>query len=63
MPEPEKPTITKPEVVALEPPTREISQIDHINKKLLTSLFKRMDEDGDISQPDNNTTEDDEWKD
>lgn len=71
MPEPGKTvsnTNANPEkALELEQPTREISQTDRINKKLLTSLFKRMDEgDSVINQmleTDNNTTEDDEWKD
>lgn len=52
----------------LEQVSREISQTDHINKKLLTSLFKRMDEGGNstlakMMEPDNNSEENDEWKD
>lgn len=66
MPEPDKTAPVNPENIP-EQPTREISQTDHLNKKLLTSLFKRMDEDGDsvLSNmlKDDNTTEDQEWED
>lgn len=66
MPEPDKTTPVNPEPVP-EQPTREISQIDHINKKLLTSLFKRMDEGGDSTLSkmleDDNKTDDKEWED
>lgn len=71
MPEPEKPvskTTANPEkALELEQPTGEITQTDRINKQLLASLFKRMDEGDSVinttSESDNNTTEDDEWKD
>lgn len=66
MPAPEKTAPVNPEQVQ-EPPPREISQTDHLNKKLLTSLFKRMDEGGDSNLSkmleDDNKTEDHEWED
>ncbi|CAK1547832.1 unnamed protein product [Leptosia nina] len=48
-------------------PVRERTQTDDLNKKLLTSLFNRMNEGGDtmlskMLEPDNKTDEDDEWK-
>lgn len=66
MPTPENKTQNTEEVA--ESPTREITQTDHLNKKLLTSLFKRMDEGGDsqlskMLESDNKTEEDDDWKD
>lgn len=51
-----------------EQPAKEISQNDRINKQLLTSLFKRLDEGGDsqlsdMLEPDNNgEIADEEWK-
>ncbi|KAL0811088.1 hypothetical protein ABMA28_010356 [Loxostege sticticalis] len=67
MPTPEKNTMNNPEEI-LEQPTREISQTDHLNKKLLTSLFNRMNdgEDSNLNkmlEPDNIPEDDDEWKD
>lgn len=65
MPEPDKTTPVKPENIP-EQPTREISQTDHLNKKLLTSLFKRLDDSGDSvpnNLEDDNKTEDHEWED
>lgn len=49
-----------------EVPVRERTQTDHLNKKLLTSLFNRMNE-GDsmlskMMEPDNDSEENDEWK-
>lgn len=61
MPEPAETPNNNPDLV-LDPPTREISQTDQINKKLLASLFKRMDE-VDTPQPDNDAADEDEWKD
>ncbi|XP_060807802.1 uncharacterized protein LOC132903445 [Amyelois transitella] len=43
MPTPEKKVLTNPEQIQ-EQPVREITQTDHLNKKLLTSLFNRMNE-------------------
>lgn len=53
---------------ALEQGVREITQTDHINKKLLTSLFKRMDETGDsplakMLNSNNQSDENNEWND
>ncbi|KPI98616.1 hypothetical protein RR46_04589 [Papilio xuthus] len=67
MPAPEQNTQSNTQG-SVEPPTREISQTDHMNKKLLTSLFKRLNEGGDsilekMLEPDNNSEENDEWKD
>ncbi|KAL0860676.1 hypothetical protein ABMA27_010021 [Loxostege sticticalis] len=67
MPTPEKNTMNNPEEI-LEQPTREISQTDHLNKKLLTSLFNRMNdgEDSNLNkmlEPDNIPEDEDEWKD
>ncbi|CAG4995448.1 unnamed protein product [Parnassius apollo] len=51
----------------IDQPVREITQTDHLNKKLLTSLFNRMVEgDSDSSlakmlEPDNINEEHDEW--
>lgn len=67
MPAPESKTeVTTQEVI--EQPARELSQTDHINKKLLTSLFNRLDEGGDslvakMLEPDNKNDEHDEWSD
>lgn len=66
MPAPEKNTQTDTQGSA-EQPSREVSQTDHINKKLLTSLFNRINEGGDsmlekMLEPDN-SEENDEWKD
>ena len=74
MPSPEENTVHNheqtteeaPRIEALPP--REISQTDHINKKLLTSLFNRLDEGGETNlakmlEDDNKTSEDDEWND
>lgn len=65
MPEPEKTAPANPEPLNDQPP-REISQTDHINKKLLTSLFKRMDEEKDsplakMLEPDSNDVEEQDW--
>lgn len=43
MPTPEKNVLNNPENLQ-EQPVREITQTDHLNKKLLTSLFNRMNE-------------------
>lgn len=43
MPTPEKNVLSNPEQIQ-EQPVREITQTDHLNKKLLTSLFNRMNE-------------------
>ncbi|XP_073961146.1 uncharacterized protein [Choristoneura fumiferana] len=63
MPEPENNTVKNTEQIQQQP-MREITQTDHLNKKLLTSLFKRLDEadsTSNVSETEN-TTEDDEWK-
>lgn len=66
MPEPNKKVPVNPENIP-DKPNREMSQTDHLNKKLLTSLFKRMDEGGDSTlsnmMEDDNKTEDHEWED
>lgn len=69
MPAPEKTENNNPEQIQ-EQPVREITQTDRINKKLLTSLFKRLDEGGDsqlakMLEADDNNGEiaDEEWKD
>lgn len=65
MPEPDKTAPVAQEKIPEQPP-REISLTDHLNKKLLTSLFKRMDEGGDsvpTNLEDDNKTEDHEWED
>lgn len=64
MPTPQNTVPNNPEQMP-EQPVREISQTDHLNKKLLTSLFKRMDEEessSKITDPDKKTEDDDEWK-
>ncbi|KAM3958707.1 uncharacterized protein ACR2FA_007230 [Aphomia sociella] len=43
MPTPEKNVLSNPEKLQ-DQPVREITQTDHLNKKLLTSLFNRMNE-------------------
>lgn len=43
MPTPQKNVLTNPEQIQ-EQPAREITQTDHLNKKLMTSLFNRMNE-------------------
>lgn len=64
MPEPENNTVKNTEQIQQQP-MREITQTDHLNKKLLASLFKRLDEAdsaaSNVSETEN-TTEDDEWK-
>ncbi|CAH2229007.1 jg7078 [Pararge aegeria aegeria] len=65
MPAPQE-SVNNAEQIQDQPP-REITQTDHINKKLLTSLFNRMNE-GDsllnkMLEDDNKTEESDEWKD
>lgn len=68
MPAPENTLNNNPEQIQ-EQPVRELSQTDLINKKLLTSLFKRLDEGGDsqlakMLEADNNgEIADEEWKD
>lgn len=67
MPTPEKNVMSNPEE-GLDQPTREISQTDHLNKKLLTSLFNRMNdgEDSNLNkmlEPDGLPEDEDEWKD
>ncbi|CAH0714818.1 unnamed protein product, partial [Brenthis ino] len=66
MPAPEENVDTKT-VQPQEQAMREITQTDHLNKKLLTSLFKRLDEGGNslletMLEPDNNSEENDEWQ-
>lgn len=68
MPAPEETVNNNPEQIQ-ERPVRELSQTDRINKQLLTSLFKRLDEGGDsqlakMLEVDNNgEIADEEWKD
>lgn len=68
MPAPVKTENNNPEQIQ-EQPVRELSQTDRINKQLLTSLFKRLDEGGDsqlakMLEADNNgEIADEEWKD
>lgn len=66
MPAPEE-NVDSKTVQPQEQAMREITQTDHINKKLLTSLFKRLDEGGNsllekMLEPDNNSEENDEWQ-
>lgn len=65
MPAPQE-SVNNPEPIQEQPP-REITQTDHLNKKLLTSLFNRMNEGGDSTLnkmlENDNKTEEDEWKD
>ncbi|CAH4029692.1 unnamed protein product [Pieris brassicae] len=65
MPEQEKKTQNEQQKNA-EIPVRERTQTDDLNKKLLTSLFNRMNE-GDsmlskMLEPDNESEENEEWK-
>ena len=67
MPAPEE-NVQNKTVQTQEQPMREITQTDHLNKKLLTSLFKRLDEGGNslldkMLEPENNCEENDEWRD
>ena len=67
MPAPEE-NVQNKTVQTQEQPMREITQTDHLNKKLLTSLFKRLDEGGNslldkMLEPENTSEENDEWKD
>ncbi|CAG4966337.1 unnamed protein product [Colias eurytheme] len=60
-------TTTNTQDAMPEMPVRETTQTDHLNKKLLTSLFNRMNEEGDsplskMLEPDNQADDDDEWK-
>lgn len=65
MPAPQE-SVNNPEPIQEQPP-REITQTDHLNKKLLTSLFNRINEGGDSTLnkmlENDNKTEEDEWKD
>lgn len=65
MPAPQE-SVNNPEPIQEQPP-REITQTDHLNKKLLTSLFNRINEGGDSTLnkmlESDNKTEEDEWKD
>lgn len=67
MPAPKEMVNVNPEDI-IDQPTREITQTDHLNKKLLTSLLNRMNEGGNATlekmlEPDNTEEENDEWKD
>ncbi|CAH2098073.1 unnamed protein product [Euphydryas editha] len=67
MPAPEEMVNVNPEDIQ-DQPIREITQTDHLNKKLLTSLLNRMNEGGNSTlakmlEPDNSEEENDEWKD
>lgn len=67
MPAPEEMVNVNPEDIPNQP-TREITQTDHLNKKLLTSLLNSMNEGGNATlekmlEPDNTEEENDEWKD
>lgn len=65
MPAPQE-SVNNPEPIQEQPP-REITQTDHLNKKLLTSLFNRMNEGGDSTLnkmlENDDKTEEEEWKD